>query len=102
MSNFIIYLSEEEVSSAIQHERITNTVENLASTITLFPNPATDIITVQSIHGMYSYQITDALGTTLIDDTSSKTIDISSLTKGIYIISIQQDNQVINKRLIIE
>lgn len=68
------------------------TVEN-NSTITIYPNPASDFITVKTdaaLHGS-TYSITNQLGrTVLISKLSNETsiIDISKLSAGIYIFKV--------------
>jgi hypothetical protein len=64
----------------------------------VYPNPAKDIITIKGFNSMYGsrYSITDEKGAVvlqgkLFDDNS--TIDISSLSKGIYIIYFGEGGQ---------
>lgn len=64
--------------------------------ISIFPNPAFDIITIENLkHENSSFIISDALGKTLIDknlDPDNQTVNIGSLKPGTYWIRITQNS----------
>ncbi len=60
--------------------------------ITIYPNPANDIIHISGNNFQNSITITDLNGRVVIqDDSSSNTLDISNLVKGVYLIKIESD-----------
>jgi hypothetical protein len=77
-----------------------------SSTVSLFPNPATDFIVLTTTdRELGAVKIRDVLGKTLGEFITSKpniTIDCSSYPNGMYFISFQNDTQIGVKRVIIK
>lgn len=74
--------------------------------ITLYPNPATDSITIsEKTLGSYdSVSIVNILGQVLIEETSgNKTIGISRLGRGTYFVVFKKNNKTITtKKLVVQ
>ena len=72
----------------------------------IYPNPASSSITIESIkHQVQSIRIMDILGQEIyyLQTTNNKTeIDVSQLTKGIYILQKQSKNGVLSKKFVKE
>lgn len=72
---------------------ITATSDQLLMDIKLFPNPVNDILQIQSEQIIYSIEIIDVQGQTLINDVSfdneSSSLDMSDLLPGIYFVHIK-------------
>lgn len=73
--------------------------------LNVFPNPATDFISIgsESIKEG-TFEITNLLGEKLISNSYAiaQKIDISTLPKGIYFITIQNENSIASRKLVIE
>ena len=75
--------------------------QNIKSEFSIYPNPFKNELFVNNLENIYSFIIYDITGKTLIKGyQSEKKIDVSSLKKGFYFISIQTENQKIIKKLI--
>lgn len=96
---------------------VTNTVTTLVSNdigfnehtvinsegINIFPNPATNIITVFTSTNKGFYQLVDITGKTLLRGTVNAekfTLDISSLSSGVYFISVTDGERQVNGKII--
>ncbi len=69
---------------------VNNNIKTLS--LEIYPNPATNFLTVRTDIPISTYQIKDAVGKTLIKDNFSKTINIHSLAKGYYYITFMATN----------
>ena len=71
--------------------------------VSLFPTATTNSLTVE-LTGDANVTISDVLGNTISESTISNTskINVSDLNAGMYILSIKQGNEVVNKRFIKE
>jgi len=71
----------------------------------IFPNPSKGVITINtSSNNLFDVQVYNVLGKLIYNkngNNKSTTIDLSSINKGIYIVSILIDNKRISKRIII-
>lgn len=81
--------------------------EILRNSISLYPNPAKDFITVQKNDNFESlqlelYSISGAKVMSDVIDSNSKTIQTNHLSSGIYLMRIKSDKTVITKKLIIK
>lgn len=84
-----------------------NTKNSNVYTLTMFPNPASDYVTINTFpspHGQATIEITDVSGRILNHITANQiedyTIDLKSLTAGIYVIHINISGQSFKKLLI--
>ncbi len=75
---------------------------------TIYPNPASTTITIESIkHQVQSIRIMDVLGREVFrssknDVLSTKNIDVSQLLSGIYILQVQTEKGILNKKFVKE
>ncbi|WP_118976215.1 T9SS type A sorting domain-containing protein [Taibaiella koreensis] len=77
--------------------------KTLLESTTLYPNPAKDKIELDARFLGAELKISDLSGRTLlyIEKVKNKTIDISALTEGIYLVSLTQDQQTRSGKLLI-
>ena len=77
---------------------------NKSSNVFISPNPATNELTVASASHIGKIQVIDALGKTVLSHdanyTSQTTINISSLSKGVYFLQINDGTNVSTKKFI--
>jgi photosystem II stability/assembly factor-like uncharacterized protein len=80
-----------------------NISESKNSLIKIYPNPSSDVITIQSKQPVDRITIVNQQGMALIkrDGESIQSIDVSNLSQGIYFIRIEQDGQIRTKKIII-
>ena len=66
--------------------------------VSIFPNPAKNILNIQTYKSIDRIEIIDQLGKTIINNDFYKTLNISTLSKGIYTINLYKGNEKIYKR----
>ena len=78
-------------------------VDELSSNeVTLFPNPASDIVTLENAGTNASVELIDVNGrTVLVDRVAQNGVNVSSLAAGVYNVIIKSDEGVSNTRLTI-
>jgi len=77
--------------------------DNDISGFTLFPNPANgDIVNINtSISGEKQVAVFDVLGKKVMDVTIDNELNISTLSPGIYMVRVTQNNSTATKKLIV-
>lgn len=71
----------------------------------IYPNPANNILTIETEGGSGTYQLNDITGKLVQQGSITATkqsIDISSLGKGIYILSLSDGEQQVNRKIVKE
>ena len=71
----------------------------------VYPNPASDIVTVQSSFKVREIEIINALGQVVLrkeGNQNIETIEVNSLEKGTYIVRIKTQRGFANKKLVIK
>lgn len=71
----------------------------------IMPNPAQDKVKVTSPYNISSVVVFDAMGNVVMrcePGSMSYTLDISSLTKGVYVVAIVTKQGTVNKRLVVK
>lgn len=69
--------------------------------IVIGPNPATNTISISNIESdKYSVEIFDMIGNSILKVSNQRTIDISFLASGIYLVKVQHRNQSQTQKLI--
>lgn len=77
--------------------------KNLEDSFQVYPNPVKGILTIKNFSSNYKVTVFDVKGKQLLHQkTTSKTtqLDFSQLSKGIYLVQINQRNKVIVKKVI--
>jgi len=71
---------------------------SLDSAILIYPNPAKDLINIQTSEPIREVKIYSSTGSLILTPEPSKTIDISRLSKGLYFIQVMQQGNIITTR----
>ena len=75
--------------------------EVLEKSITLYPNPVTNILTIDSEIQLTKVEIFSLLGQKVKDINSHfNSVNVSNLSKGVYIVKLQSENGFTTKKLI--
>lgn len=86
------FFSQNKLTSGIEKADI------FSQNVSLFPNPASDILTVEAKKGkLQKVEILNLLGQTLLTQTANE-IPVSTLENGIYLIKLTIDNQIFTNK----
>lgn len=70
--------------------------------IIVYPNPAREMINIKTDSDIENLQLYNSLGQLVIDqNTKTKTIDISQLQNGVYILKIKSENRTVTERILV-
>ena len=89
---------------AISDPFIISSVNNELQQISIYPNPATSIINIESINNIDEIRIFDIQSRVVFSEkinSKTKRIDISNLSTGIYITEITINNFITRKEFVI-
>ena len=70
----------------------TNSISELSLEFQIYPNPATNNITIKNAPESYEYSIYNSIGSLMLKGFNTSVVDISSLTNGIYLMVINSDD----------
>lgn len=88
------FFSQNKLTSGIEKADI------FSQNVSLFPNPASDILTVEAKKGkLQKIEILNLLGQTLLTETTNE-VPISHLETGMYLIRVTIDNQILTNKWI--
>jgi len=109
---FVLVVSDGEKSSSdnvtVFYSTTTNTeLEVAEDNLVIYPNPCTSYFTAYfGDNNIKSIRLVDVSGATLIrkewNGDNEQTIRIGSLPKGMYIVQIETDEKIVNRKLLIE
>lgn len=74
------------------------------STLSIYPNPAKETVTIGNVPSGSTIRIMDMLGKQVYNNQASATkeiINIDIFTNGIYLIQIETSRQIVNKKLVV-
>ena len=74
--------------------------ETAKTRVNIYPNPATDFISVTSDSPVSAVAIYDLSGKAVVGESAAQKIDVSMLNAGIYIVRIKTNAGVISKKLV--
>lgn len=81
----------------------TSTQKNNIEGLSIYPNPASDMVNVVSNSlSNKDITITDLLGKTVLTDNVNQSVNISSLKSGVYMMQITQDGKSATRKLIVK
>lgn len=81
----------------------TGIIDNAKDEILIYPNPTSDVINISSTSTITDYNMYNMIGNKVMSsnvNASIAIIDMSTLTKGVYFVEVNQDGLLINKRII--
>ncbi len=74
----------------------------------IYPNPTNGLLTIEANYPINNITVINSLGNQLLEvenikeEGSSKIVDLSTFAKGIYFIEIEQNNQILNYRIVLQ
>jgi len=80
------------------------TTKDLENKISIFPNPASHSIHIKAngLHNIIDYKILELSGKLVKQDRLNfDVINVSGLKKGIYMLQLKMDNELISKKITI-
>lgn len=73
---------------------------SIISDVILFPNPTSDYLTISGVENINKLQVFSIFGNKVLE-TTSKIIDVSKLSKGVYLLEVETDSlSIITKKFI--
>jgi hypothetical protein len=80
--------------------------KNLGEEITVFPNPAKDLIFIKNIQNEGNFELHDALGRIVFEQSlqsaESTPIDVHFFQRGIYYLRIRTGQKTFQSRIVLE
>ena len=100
-SNDICSINQSEVVSneVIVDVDLCTVVHELKSNLLIYPNPTSGILFINT-DNIESISVVNLLGSIVLTKNNSNNIDLSSLPKGSYVVSIKSNNNVFVKQII--
>jgi thiol-disulfide isomerase/thioredoxin len=77
----------------------TTAINDINSSLSIYPNPVKDVLTIDGIYN--SVNIYDVFGKLVLTSQTQKTIDVSTLSNGVYMLEINTDQAVKTKKITI-
>lgn len=78
-------------------------VENNIEGLKVYPNPASELVNIVSNEiGTKTVAIYDMLGKKVLETSTEETVNVSTLTSGVYIMNITQDGKKASRKLVIK
>ena len=76
---------------------------NTKNTISLYPNPANDVLNISSSNSITKIEVFDMQGRNVASNNNASNVNVAALGKGVYIVKVVQENgSVIAKQFIKE
>lgn len=77
--------------------------DNQIAGLSIFPNPATNVLNVTSEVAHTKFvEIYDVIGKQVLKTKTDRTINISNLKSGVYIVKVTQDGKTASRKLIVK
>src|SRR5690606_19017004 len=99
-------IQEQLISPAFKINEALGVQDIIASNFVVYPNPFSEQINVvlpEGIEGNYTFEVTDMIGRIVYANNQSERLfswNSASLSKGVYILSIENNGQKIFKKVI--
>ena len=75
--------------------------ENTINTISLYPNPAHEVLNISSTNSISKIEVYDMQGRNVASNNNASNVNVESLVKGVYIVKVMQENgSVVAKQFI--
>ncbi|SHG70358.1 T9SS type A sorting domain-containing protein [Winogradskyella jejuensis] len=95
-------LSTPNEINVVKNSTLSIESDFLNNTLSIYPNPTTDNITISSSTSINSISVFNLLGQQVINTSQTEKIDISHLESGIYLVKLKTESGEQTKRIIKE
>ncbi|EAQ43011.1 T9SS type A sorting domain-containing protein [Polaribacter sp. MED152] len=95
--------NESALGSVVVGAKATASVDDVfASNLTVYPNPANSFVNISSSENISGVEVYNVIGKRVLQVTNvvNNSIDVSSLSKGMYILKIASGDSVATKKII--
>ncbi|WP_452223930.1 T9SS type A sorting domain-containing protein [Lacinutrix chionoecetis] len=79
---------------------LSTTSLELEKSVSLYPNPTLNKVTVSSKHKINNLEVFNLLGQRILQNTSQNTIDLSHFKSGVYLVKIKTDKGEVTKKIL--
>jgi len=92
------------IRCTVEYIDCTGVAESNNVTVSVYPNPAKDVITINANTDNFKYQLVNSLGQVVSSGNASyKTVvSVNELNKGVYFLRVSTGNQVETQKIIVE
>jgi oligosaccharide reducing-end xylanase len=90
------------VGVLMDQQLVTSLEDTQLMHFSVYPNPATDLITVDGLDGEFDYQLFDNTGKVLQSGNAINSIQLESLTTGIYFLGLSQNTKTRTVKVIVK
>jgi hypothetical protein len=100
LTNFV-YIDSIVFDNVIPSALGTADFGNTKNTISLYPNPAQEVLNISSSNCITNIEVYDLLGKKVASNNNASVVNVATLEKGAYIVKVVQDNgSVVAKQFI--
>jgi hypothetical protein len=87
-------IAMRENNGKIEYSKVvTATLSGKTKTVSVFPNPAKDVLNISGIDPTDEWQVVDIIGKTRATYKGQQTLDVSNFSNGIYFIKMGNENR---------
>ena len=74
---------------------------SLENDLTIFPNPVENNINIEIEEEIFSVSVINIYGKSIFKQiNSNKTVDVSDLVSGVYLVKIELENEIVSRKII--
>ena len=98
-----VYIDSIVFDNVIPSALVTADFGNTNNTISLYPNPAQEVLNISSSNSITKIEVYDLLGKKVASNNNASNVNVAALGKGAYIVKVVQENgSVVAKQFIKE
>lgn len=95
-------IDASKVYSDASEEQQMATIDNSLAELIIYPNPASESVSIQSDKPIQKVELYSAAGNLMKTDFNGKQLNLTTVPKGIYFVKIYSEKDVITKKLMIK
>ena len=96
-----VYVDSMVFDNVVPSALGTDEFENTINTISLYPNPAHEVLNISSTNSITKIEVYDMQGRNVASNNNASNVNVESLVKGVYIVKVMQENgSVVAKQFI--
>ena len=96
-----VYVDSMVFDNVVPSALVTTEFENTTNTISLYPNPAHEVLNISSTNSITRIEVYDMQGRNVASNYNASNVNVEGLVKGVYIVKVMQENgSVVAKQFI--
>lgn len=97
-----LYTNNNPTASSVSFSTLSNPEVFQNSSVSIFPNPASDVINIKTDMELTKVEVYDILGKRVLESVATNQLNVASFKAGVYFLKLHSSKGIMTRKVVIE